>query len=674
MKITAKQLRQKYLDFFKGKGHTIISGASLIPENDPTTLFTGSGMQSMMPFLLGEKHPLGKKITDSQKCFRSQDIEEVGDNRHTTFFEMLGNWSLGDYFKKEQITWMLEFLTREIGLDPQKIYVTVFRGNEELNIPRDTEAVDIWKREFSKLKIEAKDIDFSERDGMQGGRIFYYDERKNWWSRAGVPGDMPIGEPGGPDSEMFWDFGADLKLHENSRFKNDVCHVNCDCGRFLEIGNNVFMTYKKTNSGFEPLPAGNIDFGGGLERMAAAVNDDPDIFKTDLFTLIVSKIEEISGKKYSDKDLAFSMRVIADHLKAAIFMLSEGLEPSNTERGYVLRRLIRRAVRYGKQLGINKSFCSEIAEVVVGIYQDIYPEVQKNIEFIKGQLDIEEKRFLKALERGLKVLHQQIKLSDYEPGKDMETQHIEMEIDGFPGFAPSGEDFTGRWAFDFYQSFGFPLEMTIEELKNRRGDYFAEKDLERLKAEFFEAYKKHQKLSRTASAGVFKGGLQDHSEISTKYHTATHLLQAALRQVLGNHVFQKGSNITNERMRFDFPHQKEITQEELKKVEDLVNQKIKEDLPVHFEEMELEKAKRVGALGVFESKYGEKVKVYFVGPLANFPQRVSGQAGQGGEKDYYSIEICGGPHVGSTGEIGGFKIQKCESIGQGVKRIRAVVV
>jgi len=376
--MTARELREKYLKFFESKGNVIVSSSSLVPENDPTTLFTGSGMQPMVPYLIGEKHPLGTRIVDSQKCFRSQDIEEVGDNRHTTFFEMLGNWSFGDYFKKEQISWMFEFLTKEVGLDPKNLYITVFRGNEELKISRDSEAVDFWKDEFSKIGMEARDVDFAERDGMQDGRIFYYDEKKNWWSRVGVPGNMPNGEPGGPDSEMFWDFGAELMLHENSSFKNEPCHVNCDCGRFLEIGNNVFMQYVKTEKGFELLPNGNIDFGGGLERILAAQNGDPDIFKTDLFTSIINKIEEISGKKYGESASAYDMRVIADHLKASTFLIADGVVPSNTQQGYVLRRLIRRAIRYCHILGVKENFTSKIADVVVEMYKNSYPELEKN--------------------------------------------------------------------------------------------------------------------------------------------------------------------------------------------------------------------------------------------------------------------------------------------------------
>jgi len=612
--MTANELRTKYLEFFKSKGHAIIPSASLIPDNDPTTLFSGSGMQSMVPYLLGEKHPLGTKISDSQKCFRAQDMDEVGDNRHTTFFEMLGNWSLGDYFKKEQIEWIFEFLTKEIGLDPNRIYVSVFRGDEKLSIPRDTEAVNYWKEQFAKVNIEAKDVDFAERDGMQGGKIFYYNTKKNWWARVINPEEMPIGEPGGPDSEMFWDFGVQLKIHESSSYKDQPCHINCDCGRFLEIGNNVFMQYMKTEKGFELLPKGNIDFGGGLERILAAKNDNPDIFTTDLFTSLIGKIENLAGKEYKGNEYGF--RVIADHIKAATFIMGDdkGITPSNTDQGYVIRRLIRRAVRYGKQLGINDIFIFKIAEGVIDIYQDVYPELKNNKDFIINQLVKEEEKFKETLEQGSREFERLEKIS-------------------------------GQDAFNLYQTYGFPFEMTKELAK--------EKGIEVDEAGFLEEMKKHQELSRTASAGMFKGGLADSSEATIKYHTAAHLMLAALRQVLGGHVIQKGSNITPERLRFDFTYAAKMTLEQIKQVEEIVNTKIKEDLPVSCEEMTLGEAKAKGAMGVFESKYGEKVKVYGIGQFSN--------------------EICGGPHVERTGVLGKFKIAKEESSSAGVRRIKAIL-
>lgn len=621
--MTASEIRKKYLEFFKSKGHAIVPSSPLVPENDPSTLFTGSGMQPMVPYLLGEKHPLGARIADAQKCFRAQDIEEVGDNRHTTFFEMLGNWSFGDYFKEEQIRWMFEFLTKEIGLDPNNLYITVFRGNEESGISRDNEAVALWKEEFRKAGIEARDVDFAERDGMQGGRIFYYPESKNWWSRSGVPANMPVGEPGGPDSEMFWDFGTDRKLHENSSFKDGPCHVNCDCGRFVEIGNNVFMQYVKTGKGFEQLPKGNIDFGGGLERLAAASLNEPDIFKTDLFAEILSMLESLSGKKYEDG--AYSMRVIADHLKVATFLIADGVLPSNTERGYVLRRLIRRAVRYGKQIGIAGGlWTKDIAQIVIREYSEIYPQLEEKSGIIREEINKEEEKFARTLEQGERVLEKM--------------------------FAKAGgRRISGKEAFDLFQTYGLPLEMT-EELAKEKG-FAVDMDSAR------EEFKKHQELSRTASAGMFKGGLADASEETKKLHTAAHLMLAALRKVLGDHVVQRGSNITSERLRFDFSHPEKMSAEQISEVERLVNEAIGKKLPVSWEEMPIEEAKEKGAMGVFESKYGERVKVY--------------TAGIG--DDIVSKEICGGPHVENTGELGRFKIQKEESSSSGVRRIKAVL-
>lgn len=622
--MTANELRTKYLKFFESKGHTIIPSASLVPENDPTTLFTGSGMQPMVQYLLGENHPLGTRLADSQKCFRTQDIEEVGDNRHTTVFEMLGNWSLGDYFKKEQISWMFEFLTKEIGLDPNRLYITVFRGNKKLGIPKDVDAAAFWKEEFAKVGVDAKEVDFSERDGMQGGKIFYYDEKKNWWSRAGLPSNMPVGEPGGPDSEMFWDFGENLGLHENSEFKNEPCHVNCDCGRFVEIGNNVFMQYKKTENGFEPLPKGNIDFGGGLERLAAAKENTPDVFLTDLFMPIIKKLEELSGKKYSaSEEIKRSFRVIADHLKASTFLIADGVLPSNTERGYFLRRLIRRAIRYGKLIEIEREFIINISEVVIQSYSDQYPELKNNKNAIFMELKKEEQKFSKTLEKGTKEFEK--KIAD------------KKVLDGIE-------------SFDLYQSYGFPLELITEMAKEKGVDVDV--------AGFEEELKKHQEKSRTASAGMFKGGLQDSGEETAKLHTATHLLLAALRTVLGNHVYQKGSNITAERLRFDFSHPEKMTPEQLQKVEDIVNAAIEANLEVRREVMTLEEAREREVMGVFGDKYGENVTVYsIIDPEARI----------------VSHEMCGGPHAKSTGELGKFKILKEEASSAGVRRIKAIL-
>jgi len=617
--MTAKELREKYLNFFKSKGHAVLPSASLIPENDPTSLFIGSGMQPLIPYLLGEKHPRGQRLANSQKSFRAEDIEEVGDSRHTTFFEMLGNWSLGDYFKKEQLSWMWEFLLEELKLDPKKVYVTVYRGNKETGIERDKESVEIWKKLFKGKGIEAKDVDFAEKNGMRDGRIFYYDDNKNWWSRSGVPANMPVGEPGGPDSEMFYDLGANLKKHENSKFKDLPCHVNCDCGRFIEIGNNVFMEFVKTNKGFEPLPQKNVDFGGGLERMTMVSEGKNNVFETDLFVNILGKISQISGgKKYQGNAAAFE--IIADHIKAATFIMADdkGIAPSNTDQGYIVRRLIRRAVRYGRQLGIkNDLWIKEITQVVIDDYKDVYPELERNKDFVLSNLDEEETRFKKTLEKGL---------------KEFEKREI-----------------SGREAFNLYQTYGFPIEMT-KELAEEKGIQVDEE-------EFQQELKKHQELSRTASAGKFKGGLADAGEETKKLHTAAHLLLAALRKVLNDSVTQKGSNITAERLRFDFSWPEKLTDEQKKQVEDLVNEVIKKDLPVVCEEMSLDEAKKQGAAGVFESKYGERVKVYTVG----------------NDKEVFSQEICGGPHIERTGELGHFKISKEESSSAGVRRIKAML-
>lgn len=621
--MTVHEIRQKFLNFFQSQGHAIIHSAPLVPENDPTTLFTGSGMQPMVPYLLGEKHPLGTRITDSQTCFRSQDIEEVGDNRHTTFFEMLGNWSLGDFFKKEQITWMFTFLTKELGLDPQNLYVTVFRGGEELGIPRDDEAVLYWQQMFGTMGVEATAVDFSERDGMQGGRIFYYPEKKNWWSRAGIPANMPVGEPGGPDTEMFWDFGAERQLHENSQWKDEPCHVNCDCGRFVEIGNNVFMQYIKTETGFEPLPQKNVDFGGGLERMAAARNGDPDVFLIDVYNQPREIIKRLSGKTYdADAETTFAYRVVLDHIRASTFLIADNVLPSNKDQGYFVRRLIRRAVRFARKLGVQTALVREVANAFVDVYMEAYPKLMEKRIQILDAIEMEEGKFAKTVEQGLRELKKVLDKTGTFNGKD---------------------------AFDLYQTYGFPLELTAEELLKSHNMSVDEQI-------FREEFKKHQDLSRAGSEQKFAGGLADHSAETTRLHTATHLLHKALRMVLGDHVEQKGSNITAERLRFDFSHGQKMTPEELQKVEDLVNDAIKRDLPVGFELMSVEEAKAAGAIGLFEDKYaqlGGKIKVYVVGD--------------------FSKEICGGPHVTHTGELGSFKIQKEEAVAAGIRRIKATV-
>ncbi len=621
--MTVDEVRQKYLDFFAKRGHHVVPSASLIPENDPTTLFTSAGMQSMIPYLLGGSHPEGKRITNSQKCFRTQDIDEVGDNRHTTFFEMLGNWSFGDYFKNEQIQWVFEFVTKELGLDPARLYVTCYSGNQELGIESDEKTAEIWKGLFKGVNVPAEVVKTpAKRKMMNGQRIFFYGDDKNWWSRAGKPEAMPEGEPGGPDSEIFWDFDPnnELKLHENSKFAKQNCHPNCDCGRFLEIGNSVFMEYIKTKKGFEPLSSKNIDFGGGLERMVAAAADDPDIFLIDVFDAVRQELEKMSGKSYGEnKEETQAFRVILDHLRAATFLIADGAFPSNKDQGYFTRRLVRRAVRYANQLGIKGQFTSHLAELFVESYRNSYSSLLEFKDRIMNELDTEENKFMKTLAKGLK---------EFDKG-------IEGDL--------------GERAFFFFESHGFPLELFMEEL-DRRGIKYDEKEL---KAKFTERFKVHQELSRAGAEKKFKGGLADSGEMSVKYHTATHLLQAALRKVLGNHVEQRGSNITEKRLRFDFSHPDKMTDEQKSEVEQLVNNVIAADLPVTFEEMSVEEAKKQGAIGLFDSKYGDKVKVYTIGD--------------------FSKEICGGPHVERTSGLGHFKIKKEQASSAGVRRIKAVL-
>lgn len=565
--ITSDEVREKYLKFFEKRGHVVIPPAPLVLEKDPTTLFTSSGMQPLVPYLMGQKHELGTRLVDSQPSIRLQDIEEVGDNRHTTYFEMLGNWSLGDYFKEEQLHWIWEFLTEELGLPKEKLYVSIFEGTKD--VPEDTTSFNIWK----KL-------------GVAEDHIFEYGVKKNWWSRSGTPDQMPAGEIGGPDSEIFFDFGQELKLHENSEFKNEKCHPNCDCGRFLEIGNSVFIQYIKNSDGtLSELPQKNVDFGGGLERVTAALNNDPDVFKTDIYWPTIEKLEKITDKKYEDEKKKF--RIIADHLRASEALINSGVFPSNKMHGYILRRLIRRIATKFDQL-------EKITDNKV-----ILEEVSK---------------FKISLDKGLK-----------EIGKI--------------------EKITGKIAFDLYQSYGFPLELTVE--------LFEEKGQKVDSEEFTKEFEKHKDASRSTSKGMFRGGLEDHSEETTKLHTATHMLHAALRKILGDTVSQKGSHITAERLRFDFSYPEKLTDEQVEKVMNLINEKIDADLAVSFVETTPDEAIKNGALHFFAEKYGEKVKMYTIGS----------------DNDYFSREICGGPHVTSTGLLGHARMIKQEKIGSGVIRI-----
>ena len=651
-KITTNEVRTKFLDLMKRNGHAIVPSSRLVPENDPSTLFTGSGMQPMVPYLLGQKHAMGTRIADSQKCFRSQDIDEAGDNRHTTFFEMLGNWSLGDYFKEEQVNWMWEFMIKEIGINPANLYFTCFKGAEDIGIPKDTDASQYWQKHFASVGIEAKIGENPEVDGMKDGeRIFYYNAKKNWWSRVGVPQNMPTGEPGGPDSEMFYDFDPKLEnnFHAKSMFKNDKCHPNCDCGRFMEIGNNVFMEYVKTENGFEFLKNKNIDHGSGLERFVAAANNDNDVFSIDVFANAIKKLEELSGKKYnpiqSDTEilgvdkLTQSFRVIADHLRGATFFIADGIYPSNKDQGYFVRRLMRRAIRHGKNLGITENFTKVIAEFYINYHGELYTELVQNKQKVFDIMDEEENQFKKTLELGLKEFERITRL--FENGKLY---------------------LTGLQAFDLYQSYGFPLEIIEEECKNRNISFVEKKEFEELK-------KKHSEDSKKGSEQKFKGGLADSSEIVVKYHTATHLLHEALKQVLGPDANQKGSNITAERLRFDFSHNSKMTAEEIKKTEDLVNKWIQEKIPVTREEVSQEEAKSRGATHLFGEKYGDMVSVYTIGNIADGESKNKQK-----NPNIISIEFCGGPHVENTGTIGQFKITKEEAVSAGVRRIKAQIV
>lgn len=631
----ADQLRSSYLAFFEKRGHATVPSASLVPENDPTTLFTGSGMQPMVPFLLGQSHPKGKRICNSQKSFRSQDVEEVGDNRHTTFFEMLGNWSLGDYFKHEQLAWFFEFLTKDVKLDPARLYVSVFAGNDGLGIPRDQESADIWQQLFKAAGIKAEATDYQPKLGLGQARIFFYDEKKNWWSRSGEPTKMPAGEPGGPDSEVFYDFGAQLQLHEQSEFKDQLCHPNCDCGRFLEIGNSVFMQYlKQVDGSFKELPQKNVDFGGGLERILAAKNNDQDVFSTDLFQPIITELEQLSGKRYKETEFIGSFRVIADHLRAAVMLAADGVFPSNKEQGYFSRRLVRRAIRHSHKLGIKKQLLKHLVPIITKMYEKPYPEVSEQVSKITDALVKEEEKFIKTL---YKALHEFDKFLSHKFGK----------VGGAKQAFVTPAD-----AFRFYESWGWPIEIFIEEATSKGVSLVSVDDF---RSEFESEKAKHAEKSRTASIGKFKGGLQDASEQTIKYHTATHLLQAALRKVLGEHVQQKGSNITQDRLRFDFSHSHSISVDEQNQIMALIQNWIAADLPVSRQTMSKQAALESGAIAFFIEKYPDQVSVYTIG---NNP-----------ESAWISKELCGGPHVSRTAEIGQLQWLKEQPVAAGIRRI-----
>ncbi len=651
--MTAQEIRQKYLDFFKAKQHAVIPRALLVPQNDPTTLFVGSGMQPLIPYLLGEEHPAGTRLADSQTCLRAQDIEEVGDNRHTTFFEMLGNWSLGDYFKAEQLPWFFEFLTDVVGLDPKKLYVTTFIGSEQHGIPRDTEAAGIWKELFSKKGVEAKEAEIgSEAGGYKRGvktgeRIFYYNADKNWWWRGDKIDDMPPGEPGGPTSEVFYEF--DFVKH-NPEY-GEHCHPNCDCGRFVEIGNSVFMVYVRTEAGFEQLPKRNVDFGGGLERIAMAAIDSPDVFKISLLWPIVEKLEEISGKKYDAHTSA--MRVIVDHLRGATFLAVDGVVPSNKEQGYVMRRLVRRAIRFAFELGIEQNFLEQVVPVIADLYRQDFPEAAENRDRVIEILVKEEKVFRQTLRKGLREFLQNVDLVT-EEGNNLVTESGAKLVAMVPK-----KSIAGDLLFKLYDTYGFPVELSKEEAFRRGVDIALDAD------EVFDRLMTEQKQrSQTAAKGTFKGGLGGQTLQHKKYHTATHLMYQALRQVLGEHVIQHGSNITEERLRFDFSHPDKMTPEQIKQVEDIVNTQIDKDLKVSYAEYPTKQAcEELGALGAFGDRYGDIVKVY---------KMIAGDADKP-----FSFEICGGPHVDHTAQLKEdgkrFKILKEESSSAGIRRIKAVL-
>ena len=588
--LTGQELRRAYIEFFKARGHAEIGSAPLIPEHDPTVLFTTAGMHPLVPFLAGQPHPQGKRLVDVQKCLRTDDIDDVGDTTHLTFFEMLGNWSLGDYFKKEAITWSFEFLTQVLEIPVERLYVTCFAGDADA--PRDEESAAIW-----------------QSLGIPRERIYFFGKKQNWWGPAGQTG------PCGPDTEMFYFTGQPC-----TQGRGEDCDPSCNCGRYVEVWNDVFMQYNKTAAGtYEPLAQRNVDTGMGLERTVAVLHGYDDVFRTELFQPVIRQLEAVSGHPYEGEHVR-AMRIVADHIRASTFLMADGVLPSNVEQGYILRRLLRRAMRFARMLGIEGSVLPQLAMAVADQYSVAYPELAQKREMIAHEIALEEGRFLQALQRG------------------------EREFERLVAHLRDGQ-ISGRDAFYLYETYGFPLELTAEMARER--------GLRVDEAGFAEAYAQHQKLSRAGAESKFAGGLADHSEQTTKLHTATHLLHAALRLVLGEHVHQAGSNITAERLRFDFTHPEKLTDEQLQRVEDLVNEAIAADYPVCVDQMSLEEAQASGALAFFGERYGDRVNVYSIGE--------------------FSKEVCGGPHVEHTGQLGHFKIQKQEAVGRGTRRIRAVL-
>ena len=648
--LSSNELRALFLKFFQKKGHSVIPSASVIPENDPTVLFTTAGMHPLVPYLLGQKHPQGTRLTDVQKCIRTGDIDEVGDMSHLTFFEMLGNWSLGDYFKDQMIPWSWEFLTSPewLGIDPDKLAFTVFEGDEDC--PRDEEAANLWRK-----------------CGVKDDHLFYLPKEHNWWGPAGVTG------PCGPDTEMF--------IITKKPCGPD-CSPACHCGAYLEIWNDVFMQYNKQKDGsFVPLTQKNVDTGMGLERTICVLNGKKSVYETDAFTGILAKIEELCGKKYtSDDENTRAFRIVADHMRTSTFIIGDprGIGPSNVGQGYILRRLIRRAVRYGMGLGLQEGFTAEIAKVIIDQYKAVYPELEQNKAFVLEQLTLEEGRFARTLKQGekefdkvmnnlrrtreamekiladdtLAAAEEAVKTHVLRPQPDMVSAIEAVKAGDLAKVKAECQKIhdslnviEGRSAFKLYDTYGFPIEITKE--------LAAENGLTVDEADFAKRFEQHQATSRSGAEQIFKGGLADHSEQTTCLHTATHLLQAALRKVLGDEVHQKGSNITAERLRFDFTFGRKVTPEELAQVEALVNEAIAAKVPITMEEMTVSEAKAQGAMGLFESKYGEVVRVYTMGP--------------------YSKEICGGPHANNTGDLVSFKIIKEEASSAGVRRIKATI-
>lgn len=591
--LSYNQIWQKYIQFFEKHGHQAIPSSPLVPENDPSVLFVNAGMFPLVPFLNGQEHPKGNRLVNIQRCIRTGDIDEVGDAFHCTAFIMLGNWSLNDYFKKEAIEMTVEFFVEELGLDINNIYASVFEGDN--NAPQDTESIEVWKEIFSRYNIDAK---VGKEEGIQP-----FGKKENWWG-------LESGGPCGPDSEIFYDTGTEKC--------GDKCNVSCNCGKYVEIGNNVFMQYLKTGEQILPLGRHNVDFGGGLERLTALLQSVDSVYETDVYKPIMERVKELSKVQIVE-----SQRIIVDHLKAATWIVMDGVEPSRSQQGYILRRLIRRAIRHGKKLGIEKQFTREVAEIVIEQFKDTWENLGTQKEHILNVIEEEEKKFGKTLDSGLRILEKMVSKNGKVTGKD---------------------------AFLLYETYGLPLELTEEILKEKNMKVENRED-------FKKAEEEHQEKSRTASKGLFKGGLADTSEMSTKYHTASHLLLAALRKVLGDHVYQKGSNITPERLRMDYPNDTYLTEEQVKEVEDLVNEQIKKGLTVGKKEMPKEEALKIVPFAAFSERYPDIVNVYYIGP----------------EENPFSIEICNGPHVENIKDLGIFKISKQENVGAGVKRIKAIL-